>query len=192
MFHCRVCSFALIVLLVGLSFFGFLSVAEAQGTSFSSGDVFGVPAVNGSIRFSVNGSYTSAVLENDLWVFSNLSLSGSRFSGTLKFSAKDCNVTIHSFTPNRSTGNGTSSSCNIRYTVEGDNGEQVINLGGASSRPSHPSEWTVVNQNSVFFGEGKSWKLLPDETVIVKGLSGTLTVMRYSYGYPVDDRAFYL
>ncbi|MDR2707800.1 MAG: hypothetical protein LBB87_03520 [Nitrososphaerota archaeon] len=192
MFHCRVYSFALIVLLVGLSFSAFLGVVEAQETTFSSADVFDVPAACGTIRFSVNGSYSSAVLDGDLWVFNNLSLSGSRFSGTLKFSAKNCNVTIHSFNPIRNIGNGSYSSCSIRYTVEGDNGEQVINLGSNPSSPSHHSEWTVVNQNSIFFGEGKTWKLLPDDTVIVKNLSGTLNVMRYSYGYPVDNRAFYL
>ncbi|MCL1969985.1 MAG: hypothetical protein FWF66_00730 [Candidatus Bathyarchaeota archaeon] len=191
-FHCRVYSFALIALLVGLSLFSFLPAVEGQGTAFSTMDVFDIPAVNGSIRFSVNGSYTNAFLENDMWIFNNLTLSGSRFSGTLKFSAKNCDVTIHSFTPSRATSNSTYSSCSIRYTVESDAGEQVINLGGDPSRPSHYSEWTVFNQDSVFFGEGKTWKLLPDETVIVKGLSGRLTVMRYSYGSFVDDRAFYL
>jgi hypothetical protein len=191
MFHGRVCSFTLIVLLVGLSLFSFLPIAKAQSITFSSKDVFAIPAVNGSIQFSVNGSYTSAILDNDTWIFNNLTLGGSRTSGTLKFSAKNCNVVIHSFTPSRITGNNSRSSCSIRYTVE-EFGEQVINLGFDPSSPSHHSEWSVVNQNSVFFGEGKHWKLLPDDTVIVKDLSGNLTVVRYNYGYSIDDRAFYL
>jgi hypothetical protein len=176
---------------VGLSFFSFLPVAEAQATTFSVIDVFDIPAVNGSIRFSVNGSYTSAILDDDTWVFNDLTLSGSRASGALRFSAKNCNVVIHSFVPNRSVGNTTRSSCYIRYTVEGV-GEQVMNLGFDLSRPSHSSEWSVFNQDSVFFGEGKAWQLLSNDTVVVKNLSGTLTVMRYSYGSFVDDRAFYL
>jgi hypothetical protein len=67
-----------------------------------------------------------------------------------------------------------------------------MNLGFDPSVPSHVSEWSVYDQNSVFFGEGKIWKLLPDDTIIVKNLSGTLNVRRYNFGFNVDDRAFYL
>jgi hypothetical protein len=155
---------------------------QAQGvTRFSSEDVFEIPAVNGVVSFSVNGTYVDAVLVGDMWVFSNLSLSGSRFSGTLKFSAKDCSVVIHSFRSN-----------NLRYTVEGV-GEQVIDLGLNSSRPFHVSEWSVINQDSEFFAEGKYWELLADNSVVVRGLLGTLSVVHYNYGYPaVDERPFYV
>jgi hypothetical protein len=177
---------------VGLFFLSFLSTVEAQRITLSPDDVFDIPSINGTIQFSVNGSYASAFLDNDTWIFTNLTLSGSRVLGTLKFSAKNCHVVIHSFTPNRNTGNNSRSSCYIRYTVEG-TGEQVMNLGFDPSRPSHGSEWSVFNQNSVFFGEGQAWKLLPGDTVAVKNLSGHLTVMRYSYGFDMyDDRAFYL
>jgi hypothetical protein len=168
------------VLLTSLSLLNVGSVEAQNVTRLSPKDVFENPAVNGSIRFSVNGTYANAMLKDDMWVFNNLTLSGSRFSGVLKFSAKNCNVTIHAFRSNV-----------IRYTVEGI-GEQVINLGSNSSRPSHVSEWSVINQDSVFFAEGKHWQLLPDDSMVVCNLLGTLTVMRYNYGYPVNEGPFYL
>jgi hypothetical protein len=179
--HSKSCLLLVAVFLVVFAFFGSLGFVQAQDvTYFTPQDVFEIPVVNGSIRFSVNGTYTAAVLENDTWVFNGLTLSGSR-DGNLTFSAKNCNVVIHSFR-----------SSSLRYTVEGV-GEQVMNFGFNSSRPSHVSEWSVRNQDSVFFAEGKNWQLLPDDTVVVCGLLGTLTVMRYNYGYPVvDDRPFYL
>jgi len=176
----KTCLLLLTVLLVNIFLLNVGPVGAQEVTSFSSEDVFMIPIVNGSVRFSVNGTYSSAVLDGDIWIFNNLTLSGSRFSGVLKFSAKDCNVTIHAFRSNF-----------LRYTVEGV-GEQVLNLGFNSSRPSHISEWSVINQDSVFFAEGKNWQLLSDDTVVVKGLLGTLMVVRYNYGYTVDERAFYL
>jgi len=176
----KTCLLLLTVLLVSVSLLGVGSVGAQNVTRLSSEDVFMIPAVNGSVRFSVNGTYSFAVLEGDVWVFNNLSLSGSRFSGVLRFSAKDCNVTIHAFRSNF-----------LVYTVEGV-GEQVLNLGLNSSRPSHSSEWSVINQDSVFFAEGKNWQLLPDDTLVVCGLLGTLRVMYYNYGYPVNDESFYM
>jgi len=165
-----------------------LEAVQAQNvTRFTPQDTFEIPAVNGMIRFSFNGTYTSATLENDMWVFNNLTL-GTRSLGDLKFSAKNCNVTIYTIS---SSANNSRQSGYIRYSVEGV-GEQVVNLGFDSSKPSHPSEWTVVNQDSVFFAEGKNWQLLSDNTMIIRGLSGTLTVMRYNYGLTVDNRPFYL
>ncbi|MCL2643369.1 MAG: hypothetical protein FWD52_07685 [Candidatus Bathyarchaeota archaeon] len=178
--HNKLCLLLLSVLLLSVSLLSVESVQAQNVTRFTSYDVFEIPAVNGSIRFSGNGTYASAVLEGDMWVFNNLTLSGSRFSGVLKFSAKNCNVTIHVFRSNA-----------VRYTVEGV-GEQVVNLGLNSSRPTHISEWSVINQDSVFFAEGKNWQLSYDNTLVVQGLLGTLTVVYYNYDYHVDDRPFYL
>jgi hypothetical protein len=190
--HNKFYSLALVVLLVVLFVFSLFGTVQAQSvTHFTSQDVFDIPVVNGTIRFSVNGSYTDAILVNDTWVFNNLTLSGSRVSGTLKFSAKNCDVIISSFIPSIGSGNTSRRSSYLLYSVEGV-GEQVVNLGFDSSRPSHVSEWSVINQDSVFFAEGKTWKLLPDDTMVIRGISGTLRVVRYNYGYTVDNRYFYL
>jgi hypothetical protein len=166
---------------VGLFLLSVEPVQAQKVTHFSPQNVFEIPMVNGSIRFSVNGTYVDATLRDDMWVFNNLTLSGSRFSGSLMFSAKNCNVTINAFRSNF-----------LLYTVEGV-GEQVMNFGLNSSRPFHVSEWSVINQDSIFFAAGKDWQLLPDNTVVVHGLLGTLMVTHYNYGYlPVDERPFYL
>lgn len=178
--HNKTCSLLLTVLLVSFSLLSIEPIQAQNNTRLTPQNVFEIPTFKGTIRFSVNGTYSSATLENDIWVFNNLTLSGSRFQGVLRFSAKNCDVTIHAFRSNI-----------LRYTVEGV-GEQVMNLGLNSSRSTHFSEWSVINQNSVFFAEGKNWQLLDDNTVVVYGLLGTLTVMHYNYGYPIDDQPFYL
>jgi hypothetical protein len=188
--HNKICLLLLTVLLVSVSLLSIKPIEAQNVKRFSPQDVFEIPAVNGSISFSVNGTYTSAILENDTWVFNNLNLRGSRFSGNLKFSAKNCNVTIHTFHSGSILAGPVLSNI-LRYTVEG-TGEQVMNLGLNSSIPTHVSEWSVINQDSTFFAEGKHWQLLPDDTIIVHDILGNLTVMRYNYGYHVNDDPFYL
>ena len=180
MIHNKTCLLIITVLLASLFLLNIAQTQAQNNTRLTTQDTFELPMVNGTISFSVSGTYTAATLENDMWVFNNLALNGSRFQGTLKFSAKNCNVTIHAFRSNV-----------LRYTVEG-TGEQIMQLELNSSRPTHHSEWSVINQNSVFFAEGKNWQLLADNTIIVRDLLGTLTVRHYNYGYPVDDRPFYL
>jgi len=180
MIHNKTCLLIITVLLASLFLLNIAQTQAQNNTRLTTQDTFELPMVNGTISFSVSGTYTAATLENDMWIFNNLALNGSRFQGTLKFSAKNCNVTIHAFRSNV-----------LRYTVEG-TGEQIMQLELNSSRPTHHSEWSVINQNSVFFAEGKNWQLLADNTIIVRDLLGTLTVRHYNYGYPVDDRPFYL
>ncbi len=178
----------LTALLIALSLPCLLQTVQAQNfTSFTTQDVFEIPVYKGAISFAFNGSYSSAILENDTWTFNNLTFNNTFPLGTLKFSAKNCDVTIYSFA---STNFYSRRIGYIRYYVEG--GEQAINLGFNSTQSSDPSEWTVVNQDSVFFAEGSNWQLLPNDTLVVHGLSGNLTIARYSYGYQVDNRPFYL
>jgi hypothetical protein len=172
----------LAIVLAGFSFFSVLPVwvtAQNVTISFTPEDVFEIPNGDGSICFSVNGTYTNTVLKDNAWVFTDLSLNGSRFRGNLTFSAKNCEVTIHSFRSGR-----------ITYSVE-KVGEQLIQLDSIL-RPTSPSEWSVINQDDVFFGDGKNWQLLKDNTILVKGLLGTLTVVHYNFGIEVDNRPFYM
>ena len=178
-FHNKTCLLLLTILLVSLFLFNTESVHAQNAIQFSPQKIFDIPAVNGTIRFSVNGTYTEAILHDNMWLFNNLALNGSRFQGNLTISAKNCNITIHAFRSN-----------SVRYTVEGV-GEQMINLG-LNKSTTHHSEWSVRNQDSIWFVEGKNWQLLPDNTLIIHNLLGTLTVSHYNYGYPVDDRPLYL
>ena len=184
----KTCTLTLTALLIALSLPSLLSTAQAQNvTSFSSKDTFEITAYNGTIRFAVNGTYTDAMLENDTWTFKSLTLNGSFPLGNLKFSAKNSDVTIYRY---YSTSYNSRRLGYLSYYAEGV-GEQTVNLGFNSSRPSDPSEWTVIAPGSVFLAEGEKWQLLPDDTLIVKGVTGNLTIARYNYGYPVDNRPFY-
>lgn len=161
---------------------------QAQAvTSFTSQDTFKNPADNGTIRFAVNGTYTSAKLENGVWTFNNLTLNGSRPLGSLEFSAKNCDVTIYNF---YSANYNARRLGYLRMHVEGQ-GEQTVNLGYNASNPSHPSEWSVITTGSVFLAESENWQLLPRDTINLWGLTGDVTILRYNYGYPEDEGPFY-
>jgi hypothetical protein len=164
------------------------TVQAQNSTSFTTQDTFNIPSYNGTIRFAVNGTYKEASLENGTWTFNGLTLNNSLPLGTLKFSAENCEVTIYSFY----TANYSSRRLGyIRYYAEG-LGEQTVNFGFNSSTQSNPSEWTVVTEGNVFLAEGQNWRLLPDNTLNIQGVTGNLTVARYNYGYPVDNQPFYM
>lgn len=117
-----------------------------------------------------------------------MTLNGSFPLGNLKFSAKNCDITVYSYF---SMNYNSRRLGYLRYYVEG-NGEQAVNLGFNSSRPSDPSEWMVIAPGNVFLAEGQNWQLLPDDTLVIQGVTGNLTIARYNYGYPVDNQPFYL
>jgi hypothetical protein len=176
-----------IALLIVLSLPNLQAVQAQNATNFTPKDTFGIPGYNGTIRFALKGTYTSATLENDTWTFNALTLNGSYPLGTLKFSAQNCDVTIYTYYSmtynSRRLGY-------IRYWVEGV-GEQTMNLGFNSSLQSDPSEWTVITTGNVFLAEDQNWHLLHDNTMIIYGVTGNVTVARYNYGYPIDNRPFY-
>ncbi len=175
------------ILIIALIFPYLCSNTQAQ-TTFTPADKFDIPAYNGSVRFVVNGSCAEAVLDNDTWTFKRLMLNGSFPLGDLKVSAKNSKITILSYFSGSFFSRRLGS---LRCTIEGQ-GTQAVNLGFNSSSPADPTEWTVVTDNSVFLAEGEAWKLLPDETVIISGVTGNLTVARYNFGLPTDNRPFYM
>ncbi len=118
----------------------------------------------------------------------DLTLSSSQPLGNLTVGAENSNVIISSFR----AFNASFRSALLRFTVEG-GGKQTVNLGLNLSRPSDKSEWSVVVPNSVFLPEGENWRLLPDDTVVITGLTGNVSVVRYSFRIPFDENLpFYL
>ncbi len=73
----------------------------------------------------------------------------------------------------------------MRYFAEGA-GRQVFNLGVNGT--THPSEWwvTINVPNTVFLTEGRDWQLLADNTVIVNGQTGNITVAHYNFNVGPD------
>jgi hypothetical protein len=160
-----------------------LSGAQAQITTyFSSSDRFSIPELNGSIRFAFNGSYSSAKIENNTWVFKDLVLNNSQRLGNLRVSVEDSNITVYSFYSSNAISQTRHS---VRYFAEGA-GRQVFNLNVNGT--THPSEWwvTITVPNTIFLTEGKDWNLLPDNTVIVNGQTGNITVAHFIFNLAPD------
>jgi hypothetical protein len=178
----------IIALLIAFSLPSIQSTQAQTATRFTPQDTFKIPNYNGTIRFAQNGTYASATLENDTWTFNVLTLNGSFPLGDLKVSAKNSDITIYNY---YSVSFNSRRLGYIRYYAEG-LGEQTVNLGFNSSVPSDPSEWTVITTGNVFLAEGQNWHLLPDNTMFINGITGNVTIARYNYGYPVDNRPFYL
>jgi hypothetical protein len=171
------------VLMVVLTFSSVPSTHGQNFTNFTSADIFAIPNANGTINFALHGSYSKATLENDAWVFQNLSLNDSQLRGSLKFSAENSNVTIFAYQAN----NPDFRSSILTYSAQG-RGKQTINFGLNRSQSS-PTEWMVVTpgrETLIFLAEGEGWTLLPDNTVVLTGLTGNVTVVHFNILAPVD------
>jgi hypothetical protein len=177
---------AVLVVLGLLLFCVFPSVQSQTDVAFTSQDRFPIPSVNGSIGFLVNGSYSSATLQNGVWNFQDLNLRGSQTLGNLKVSAQNSNITISFFRSN----NTFLRSSTLRYSIEGQ-GIQTVNLGLNTSQPTSTSEWSVIVAGNVFLAPGDGWNLLKDNTVVVTGATGNVTVSYYNFGLPPSDLPFY-
>ncbi len=157
----------------------FCGNVQAQNvTSFRSVDRFEIPQLNGSIRFAYNGTYSSATLENDTWYFSDLTLNGSSVLGNLRVSVQNSNINIYNLSAYTQTRQS------VRYNAEGA-GQQVFHFG--LNTTTHHSEWWVTITGSVFLAEGRDWQLLPDNTVIVNGQTGNISVVHRSFGAMNDS-----
>jgi hypothetical protein len=69
-------------------------------------------------------------------------------------------------------------------------GTQTVNLGLNVSKPTSSSEWSVTIRpagTTIWLAENEGWKLLPDNTVIVTGITGNLTIAHYNFGVNIDE-----
>jgi hypothetical protein len=174
----------LVVLALVINNFSQQTNALSTPTEFTPADAFPIPNQNATITFGLNGTYTAATLQNDTWTFENLQLSypqsalGFNLSdaqpiGDLKFSAKDCNVTIYAYL----TFYYTLPVNSLMYYVNG-SGTQTVNLGLNITR-SDPSEWSIITGNNVFLAAQQGWKLLPDNTLVIEDTSGNVTIAHF-------------
>lgn len=148
-------------------------------TVFTPADKFETADFNSSIRFAVNGSCSDITLVNGVWTFTNLRLNNSQFTlNNFSISVRDSNVTIFSVRAYNFTGRSTS----VRFSVVG-TGTQTIDLNPDSEEPTHWSEWsvTVPRSGTDWLSEGENWKLQPDSSVIVWGLTGNVSVTHYVF-----------
>jgi hypothetical protein len=145
-------------------------------TDFTTTDVFPIQELQGSIKFALNGSYTSASLQNNTWVFKDLSLNSSRILGDLKVSAENSNITIQSYRYIGVFGREES----LRYSAEGV-GKQTFDLGVNASQRTDPTEWIVIAEGGNFIAEGDGWTLHPDNAITVEGLTGYIVIAHFYY-----------
>jgi len=175
------------VLLIITAMFFSLAVVESQYTMlFSTTDRFNIPALNGSIRFAHNGSYSSATMENSTWIFKDLrfnNVMNNSALGNLQISVQDSNITIFSF---YSSNNISMTRQNVRYFAEGA-GTQVVYLG--INKTTHYSEWWVTFNapTSIFLAQGREWQLFPNNTVIVHGQTGNISITHSNFGTSEDS-----
>ena len=158
--------------------------AQAQkSNNFSTTDKFDLPEQNGSISFATNGSYSSVTLENNTWTFNDLTLYNSSYNGDLKVSVKDSKIIIFNYYKYSGFGQSGEGAI-IRYTAQGA-GQQIINLGLNRTQPTDKSEWSVLvpdaDGNTIFLAEGRDWILLPDDSVVVNGLTGNITIANFGF-----------
>ncbi len=184
-----------VVIIVALIFSVYPNVQAQNLTIFPSTNKFDIPEQNGSIRFFTNGSYSSSTLENNTWTFNDLTLYNSSRLGDLKVSVKDSNVTIFMFFKFAGFGQFGQGAL-ITYTIEGV-GQQTVNLDLNRTQPTDPSEWSVMvpgpDGTTIFLAEGRDWKLLADDSVVINGLTGNVTVANFGFT-PSNDAnlPFYL
>jgi hypothetical protein len=171
------------VILIALMFSYFCPDSQAQTrTNFTSSDQFSIPEFNGNIRFALNGSYASATLKNGTWIFVDVSLNNSQLLGNLSVSAQNSNMTIFSYRSSTFFGR----SPLLRYAAEGV-GTQTVNLGLNSTQPTHPNEWYIIAPGNTYVAQGKGWNLLPDNTVVLTGIVGNISVTHFGFVIPNDS-----
>ncbi|MCW4005556.1 MAG: hypothetical protein NWF04_03015 [Candidatus Bathyarchaeota archaeon] len=149
--------------------------AQAQNvTSFTPDDQFRIPALNGTISFGSNGSYTSAVLEDDMWVFSGLQF-GDSFVDAFRLSVQDCSITVWSYGRFASSG----ATGILRYTVVGE-GSQTFDVGWYTTS----RDWSVIVEGE-FVPEGKDWTLSEDKQTLTVTTNAQNIALLY-ITYPPD------
>jgi hypothetical protein len=160
------------------------SCATTKGqleTSFTPADQFNLQSLDGTISFGLNGTYSSAILANNTWVFENLRLNGSQPLNTFRVSTQDSSIIINSY----QASNTTLRTARLRYVAQGQ-GQQTFNLGIAAGERRwglHP-EWSVIVESAsygVWLGEGEGWTIKPDGTLTVTGVVGNVSILYYSF-----------
>jgi hypothetical protein len=143
-----------------------------SNNTFWNNDIFAIPMLNGNIKFTLNGTYYEASLENTTWVFQNLQDENSLAPLNLRVSVQNCNVTITSCR----TYNGTVPITSLQYTVEGQ-GVQSFKL----SPLQRGGEWSVTFNRS-FIGENEGWTLSSNGTLAVTNApSGSNVTLTYFF-----------
>jgi hypothetical protein len=155
------------------------SAQAQQHENFFRSDKFAIPANNGTISFAQNGSYATANLQNNFWVFTDLRLNGSMPLANLKISTENSEVIVTSYR----TRNGTVQSESLSYRISGE-GRLMVNLGLSDKGIWNGGDWSVTKRqtNSTLFpAPGHDWNIGNDGTITVNELTGNMTITHYFF-----------
>ena len=155
------------------------AVCQAQ-TAFNADDVFEIPSNNCSVRFTSDGTYSNAFLEDNTWFFEDLFFDPDIFSEqklNISVSGTGCDITIRPFFIfSRSSQEDEVMRLFFRYSVEG-HGTQSFNLGFDSQQGQIEAildgEWIGLNHG---------WTRSSDGTVTVTAPVENVTIS--FYGFP--------
>lgn len=166
--------------------------------SFTSQTSFAIPDCNATIFFVIEGTYGRAVLENNTWVFTDLTFSNSVYLKAFQVSAKDCNLSIYfselfrGYLKNQDSGL-------IQYNVSGA-GVQQFNFGLSPSFGLNPKYRDLMVRfsseffiNSTVVNEGEGWQIQSDGTITITGaISGaSILYIDFSNQYVDSTLPFY-
>jgi hypothetical protein len=171
-------SFAIVLTVTVLLFLvNFPPVHSQTSTNFTRAHTFSIPSSNSQISFAVNGSYSSATLQDNVWTFEDLHFNLSPNLKILKITAENSNVTILSYQTRNATSQRVANEV-LRYRVIGE-GKVTINLGLSDAGKYGGSDWYVSKpgrNQTTFLSLGHDYILENDGTLIINGLTGNVTI----------------
>lgn len=132
---------------------------------------FEIPNSKGSISFSLDGTYETANLENNKWIFKNLQLNNSFKIDNFKVSTNNSEIIIRSIESFGDNGNGLI----FYYSVNGV-GIQTFNFGLDVT----DGEWSIAFDD-IFIPENSGWQILEDNTLSITGASSNVTSLYFVF-----------
>jgi hypothetical protein len=162
---------------VSLLLVSFPTVQAQTSTNFTRADIFSIPSRNSQINFAVNGSYSSANLIDNVWVFTDLQLNRNPTLNILKISVENSNLTILSYQTRNMTSRVVANE-RLAYRVFGE-GKVTVNLGYSNAGQYGGSDWYVSKpgrNQTTFLSLGHDYSLKNDGTLIINGLTGNVSI----------------
>ena len=175
-FRCKSSIVIAVIIILFISSLSFSNIKAQSNICFTPTDHFLLPSSNGEVNFAVNGSYSSATLENGGWTFKNLSINGTTPIQNFFVSAQDSKITIFSYF----SSNFTITTLRLRYAVEG-NGKQSFNFGLGRF---NGIDWTIVKTvdlKNTFLTPGTDYKFSSEGEIVVNGATGNFSIVHYNF-----------
>jgi len=142
---------------------------------------FPIPALNSSVNFAANNDYSNAILEDNMWRFTDLCIDNSLPFEHFEVLAQNTDLTVFSCDTVRTL---EFQSIRLDYTVDGE-GKQVLSFGAFPEEGGRVM-WSV-KCGDVFLTEDVDWSVSNDnKTITVNNAHGNVRVIRYYFSDSFD------